>query len=119
MYILRYFIIQAISYLLDLLIFILLYSFLNFKPIFSNLLGKISTGLFSFIYHRKFTFNMKNNYYKQALRYSLSLLLNLPFSSLSIYVALFFVDNVFFAKLISDIFCMFINFLVCKKFIFI
>jgi putative flippase GtrA len=117
---LRYLIIQAIAYAIDMGLFVALLYSSPLDAFFSNILSKIAAGIFAFLVHQNFTFRVdKSNKNKtQAIRYFILLGLNVPISSMVLSSLLHVVEMAIAAKFMSDVFCVLLSFYVSKKWVF-
>jgi putative flippase GtrA len=117
---LRYLVIQLLAYVIDMGIFLLLLSLNLFDPIFSNVIGKFFAGCFAFTAHRIYTFHVSriNIVRKQAIRYFLILVINIPASSYLLGVILNLISFPFLAKFMADVLCVLISYGFAKYFIF-
>lgn len=118
---LRYLLVQLVAYFLDIGGFILLFSQANFEPILANAVSKIVAGIFAFIAHRKFTFQVADSAsnVQQWLRYFVLLTLNIPLSTLVLGIALWVVPATVLAKFIGDAVCVAITYTLSKRLVFI
>ena len=116
----NYLFIQSIAYCIDLGIFFMIFQFSNKNEIIANLLSKIISAIFSFYFLRKFVFlNFKNSLIlKQVNRFFLILILNLPISSLTIFLISKFISLAILAKFISDVLCVLLSFWLTKNYTF-
>lgn len=116
----RYFGVQLLAYCIDMGIFLIsIYSsFLG--PIASNILSKIVAGLFAFIVHRSFTFQVEKNQRekKHAFKYFLLLGLNIPLSTSLLGFILLFTDWTVAAKFIADAIIILFTFWISKTWVF-
>ena len=97
---LKYSLIQAISFGIDLLIFYNFYFFLISSIFISNFISKFISSVFSFVCHRYLTFNKKDkeNVYNSILRYYLFVILNIPITSCLTFLIDIMILNILFQK---------------------
>ncbi len=116
----RYFFIQAVLYLLDMGIFILLYHLFSFPAVWANIIGKVIASLSAFIAHRFFTFGItgQDQLVRQGASFITLLLINIPVSTLLLTLFLRGIAVPEIAKLLTDVATLGINFFLIKKFIF-
>jgi putative flippase GtrA len=116
----RYMVVQVVAYGLDLGIFYVLYRSGAAEPVVANLAGKVLSALFSFLAHRSFTFRIQGakRGIGQAVRYFSLLALSAPISSAVLAGVLLLVSNVMAAKILSDVLCALLNFLLSKHLVF-
>lgn len=117
----RYFFVQLVAYAIDMFFYIFLLTFLSINAIYANILSKFFAGLFAFFIQREFTFKFTNNQQigRQAFRYIIILLLNIPISASILYVILLYISNYIFAKFLSDVVGITISFLLSKYYTFV
>lgn len=117
---LRYTIIQLFAYLIDISVFSITLTQINFGPIGCNILSKIVAGSFALFAHRNFTFKVEKSAQtkKQAVSYFLLLGLNIPLSSMILSFFLLFIEWPIISKIISDLVCVLFSYLLCKIYIF-
>tara|TARA_R110002126_G_scaffold110918_2_gene248634 strand:- start:165957 stop:166334 length:378 start_codon:yes stop_codon:yes gene_type:complete len=117
----RYIIIQLLAYVIDMGSFLLMLGFLVFNPIAANIIGKLAGGIFAFIAHRNITFksNHKKDKAAQARRFFMLSMLNIPLSSMLLFVLLTCVPYTILAKFMADVSCVFFNYWVNKTFVFV
>lgn len=117
----RYVAVQLIAYGIDLLTFLLAFEFTFFGVLASNVFGKINAGLFAYFSHRKFTFGLEGRLFdgKQAVKYFVLLGLNIPLSTLILWLVLLFIESPVVSKLIADVISVFLTFWISKKWVFI
>lgn len=117
----RYVAIQIFAYGIDMGVYLasLYLGFLG--PIISNVLGKISAGIFAFIVHRSFTFRLdkKKHNSKQMYRYIFLLGLNIPVSSVVLGLVLLIINNPVVAKFLSDVLIVLFSFWLSNKWVFV
>jgi putative flippase GtrA len=116
----RYLLVQICAYGIDLGVFVLLIMLPGVGPIVANIISKIATGIFSFVAHRRFTFELpseRDNSY-EAARYFLLLGINVPVSSLALSIMLRIFPSEVVAKIVSDGICFLANYWISKKYVF-
>ena len=117
---LKYSLIQAISFGIDLLIFYNFYVLLISSIFISNFISKFISSLFSFVCHRYLTFNKKDkeNVYNSILRYYLFVILNIPITSCLTFLIDIMILNILVSKILADIIYFVLGYFISKKFIF-
>jgi len=116
----RYIIIQVAAYAIDMGVFLLVMEWFVVGPILSNVFAKITAGIFAFILHRKFTFEVSDKKPRaQAVKYSVLLGLNIPIASVLLALLLMFISNAIVAKFIADVACVLLTYLLSKHLIFV
>lgn len=89
-------------------------------PLTSNVLAKVASGIFAFVLHRSFTFDLRGGKHgRQALQYSILLLINIPLTSVVLALTINLIPYVVVAKFLSDVTCLALTYSVCKKYIFV
>ena len=116
----RYVIIQLLAYIIDMLVFLITLKLDLFGPIVANIFGKTSAGLFAFITHRNFTFQVSNRVdrKRQAIRYFMILGSNIPISTGILSVCLLWISEPVIAKILADCIGVVLSYLLSKHFIF-
>jgi putative flippase GtrA len=116
----KYIFVQIAAYILDIGIFLIILNFDAFGPVGANIFSKICAGCFAFFVQRRFTFNIEKPdlVSKQAIRYFLVLLINIPIASIILAFIYFWLPFSTFAKIISDVICVGFSYLLSKKFIY-
>jgi len=117
---LRYLIVQCLAYGLDLGGFLLLFSVLGTGPLPANAAGKIVAGVFAFLAHRSFTFQLtgKRPESRQVIGYCMLLTLNIPLSSAVLYGFMQFIPLTIVAKVAADAVCIGITYTLSRKYVF-
>ena len=116
----RYIITQVAAYAIDMGVYLLVMEIFFLGPLLSNFFAKIAAGVFAFILHRKFTFDLNGEKSRvQAVKYSLLLGLNIPIASAVLLLALMVISNVIVAKFIADVACVSLTYLLSKHLIFL
>jgi len=117
----RYVMIQLFAYVLDVGVFLLALHVGLFGPIISNLIGRVLAGAFAFLLHREFTFKYNDpaDRLHQAIRYLILLSANVPLSSGILAFFLMFFEDVFIAKILSDVVGVSLTFWLSKSFVFV
>jgi putative flippase GtrA len=89
------------------------------NPVSANILGKLAAGIFAFFCHKHFTFRVGcGSTSSQATRYFTLLALNIPLSSSILALELAWVNDATVAKIIADIVCLALTYLISKYFVF-
>lgn len=116
----RYFLIQLFTYIIDIGIFLLIFKIGLLGPLTCNISGKLTAGLFAFLWHRKFTFKSDDSENKasQAIRYFILLSFSVPMSSTILAIFLMFVNDPIISKILSDIMGVILTFWLSKSFVF-
>lgn len=117
----RYLLVQALAYGLDMGGFVLLSAHFEIDPLVANIVGKVLAGLFAFVAHRSFTFCVAEAGVKaqQAVRYFTLLALNIPFSAVVLGAMLSVIPMVIVAKFVADAVCISLTFWASKRFVFL
>lgn len=116
----RYFTIQLLAYGIDMGLFLVFFKLGLTGPIEANVLSKLTSGIFSFVAHRNFTFRAEEraSIGHQASRYFLLLLLNIPIASIILAFLLAWISEPVTAKFIADIVLVATNFVLSKRIVF-
>ncbi len=115
---LRYNLVQILCYLIEMAIFLILFE-MKKQLFFANFYSKIISAIMSFFAHKYFSFekNRNHNLTSEMLRYGALVAVNLVFNSLFLlFLSQFIIE--WLAKIISDICCVFINFILVRKIVF-
>ena len=117
---LRYIAIQVSAYGIDVGAFLILLTTEQVTPVFANVMAKIAAGIFAFLAHRHFTFSAARGTAAggQAVKYFALLLINIPVASAILALLLIFVYEPVLVKLVADVICVGMTYLLSKKFIF-
>jgi putative flippase GtrA len=117
---LRYLLIQVFAYGIDMGTFLFLLHFDLAGPIFANIGSKLAAGSFAFVAHRRYTFNVTESGFggRQAVRYFIVLVTNVPVASAMLVFILIWVPLPVVAKFLSDIVMVALSYVLSKKFIF-
>lgn len=116
----RYVTIQIIAYGIDMGVFLIVLNTTPSGALLANLAGKISAGIFAFLVHQSFTFRISkaDRHSRQAVRYFILLGINIPLSSLVLGAILYIISFPVIAKILSDVICVIITFLISKTWVF-
>lgn len=116
----RYLLVQVIAYSIDMGGFIFLTTYFEMPLLVANTISKIFAGIFAFLSHSKFTFNVSKEKFKgrQFFRYFLLLAINIPISALILSFVLMVAHSVVVGKFISDVIGIFFTFWLSKRFVF-
>lgn len=114
----RYVGVQVVAYAIDIGGFLVFSLFVG--PIVANVLSKVSAGIFAFLAHRRVTFEVSGHSdgRVQLVKYALLLSLNVPVSSGLLVLLLKWVSPPVFAKVVSDVFCVWLTFLASRYVVF-
>lgn len=117
---LRYAVIQILAYGLDMGGFLLLLHAQLLTPVLANAFGKLAAGILAFFCHKHFTFRVGGGpgTAGQAARYFTLLAFNTPLSSSVLALQLVWINNPVIAKVIADIVCVGVTYLLSKYFVF-
>jgi len=117
---LRYLLIQVFAYGIDMGTFLFLLHFDLAGPIIANIGSKLAAGSFAFVAHRRYTFNVAESGFagRQAVRYFIVLVTNVPVASAMLVFILIWVPLPVVAKFLSDIVMVALSYVLSKKFIF-
>jgi Predicted membrane protein len=115
---LRYNAVQILAYGLDLGSFTLLV-YVGTELIPANVAAKLVAGLFAFAMHKVFTFQKRGSgrVWREAVVYFSLLMVNIPVSS-GILAALTAILPTTAAKVMADVSCMALTFLLTRMFVF-
>ena len=115
-----YSLIQLLGFIIDLLVFYILYNKIYNSILLANFFSKFLSSYFFFMLHRNITFKKQNtkNIRLSFVKYYSFVLINIPVTSFLTFTFEFFISNVFFSKIISDVLYFFVNYFFSKKFIF-
>lgn len=121
MHFVRYLLVQVLAYILDMGVFVLLFTHFGIEPIVANMVSKVLAGLFAFVAHRNFTFcvGAAGGKAKQALRYFVLLTLNIPVSAFALGAILWVIPTAVLAKFVADVICVFFTYCLSKRFVFL
>ncbi len=116
----RYGVVQAFAFALDIGIFIALINFTSINPILSNLLGKIVAGVFGFYFQRNFVFlNSRSNLVTfQAIKFVSILFINNLLQLVMMATLINFISSEVLAKILADTASILISFCAGKYYIF-
>ena len=116
----RYFAIQLLAYGVDMGLFVFTLHFGLAGPIVANIVAKLAAGGFAFAAHRHYTFDVAGGGYikRQAVRYLILLMANVPIASALLAMILLWVPVPVFAKFLSDIVGVVLTYFLSKYFIF-
>jgi putative flippase GtrA len=117
---LRYLLVQLLAYGVDVGTFIALVSTGVAGPLVANVAGKIPAGIFAFMAHRRFTFQIRDSAraHGEALKYFVLLALNVPFSTLILKGLLTLNLPVTLAKILADVLSVGLSFTLTKYVVF-
>ena len=117
---LRYLGVQLVAYGIDMGVFLLFFQTVMLDAVFANVLGKIAAGGFALLAHRMFTFQAANQTSapRQAIGYFALLMLNIPLSSLALFLSLRAFDSAVVSKLFSDVICVAFTYALSKYLVF-
>lgn len=115
----RYVGVQVVAYAIDISGFLLFSIFIG--PVAANVLSKIGAGIFAFTVHRRVTFKVygHSDGRIQLVKYALLLSLNVPVSSGLLMLLLKWLSPPVVAKILSDVFCVWLTFLASRYIVFI
>jgi putative flippase GtrA len=115
----RYIAVQAVAYVLDMGGFILLGA-AGLGVVTANILAKLAAGSFAFVAHRHFTFGVDRRYDArgQLVKYAVLLAANVPLSSGLLVLLMRWVVSPVLAKLLADLLCVAITFLLSRHVVF-
>lgn len=116
----KYGVIQACAFSIDVVFFLIFLSFNVLNPIFSNLLAKIVSGFFGFYFQRSFVFhNSQSNLIAfQAVRFIGILIINNLVQLMIMAVLINYISSPISAKIIADTSCILLSYFASKYFIF-
>ena len=116
----RYVAVQLLCYGVDLGIFILVLEHVHASPAVANVASKLAAGLVGFSLHRLFTFRAtgQEDIARQAFKYTVLLLLNIPLTSIVLVGLLHIIPGPAYAKIVSDVICVGISFLLTRHVVF-
>ena len=116
----RYVAVQLVAYVIDLGVFIALFHAGVAGPIVANVVAKIAAGAFAFAAHRGFTFGVAGMHRigREALAYGALLALNVPVASGLLALLLLAIENATLAKIVSDVICVGLTFVLTKHGVF-
>lgn len=113
----RYVAVQLVAYGLDYGAYLLVFH-ASGNALGANVVGKIMAGAFAFVAHRLFTFRSSDGPAgAQLLRYAALLALNIPLSSLCLYVLLGWMPPLA-AKVVADVACVAVTFVLSRALVF-
>jgi putative flippase GtrA len=117
---LRYLLVQLLAYGVDVGTFIALISTGVVGPLVANVAGKIPAGIFAFMAHRRFTFQIRDSSraHREAVKYFILLALNVPFSTLILKVLLTLTLPVTLAKILADVVAVGLSFTLTRYVVF-
>jgi putative flippase GtrA len=116
----RYGLVQAFAYAIDMGGFLALLWTGLASPLVANVIAKIAAGLFAFLAHRHFTFGTgaRTNTWSQGTRYFALLGLNIPLSSGLLALMLLWIPQPPLAKFVSDVVIVAVTYWVSKLVVF-
>lgn len=114
----RYLGVQALGYLIDMGLFLLLSHAIN--PIVANIASKTVAGLFGFFANRYFTFKAHRHgrARSQLIKYAILVAANIPISSALFTLFMRWIAPLALAKFVADVICMGLNFLLSHYVVF-
>jgi putative flippase GtrA len=117
----RYLLVQVLAYGLDMGGFVLLFVHFGVAPLIANIVGKILAGVFAFVVHRHFTFEVAETGTRrqQGVRYFALLALNIPLSALVLDVVLRVIPDVVAAKFVADMISVVFTYWLSKRIVFV
>lgn len=117
----RYLLVQVLAYGLDMGGFVLLFGHFGVEPLIANIVGKILAGVFAFVVHRHFTFEVaeQGTSRQQGVRYFVLLGLNIPLSALVLDVVLRVIPIVVAAKFVADVISVIFTYWLSKRVVFV
>lgn len=117
----RYVSVQLVAYCFDMGGFLLTLK-LTAAPLIANICGKLMAGMFAFFTHRSFTFRLagQQRHHRQAVMYFALLGLNIPLSSVVLWLVLHLLKAYpVAAKFLADIICVFLSYWLSKTYVFV
>lgn len=121
MHFVRYLLVQVLAYGLDMGGFVLMFTHFGVDPLMANMTSKVLAGLFAFVAHRNFTFDVSaaGSKARQAVRYFVLLALNIPISAVVLGAVLWMIPTTVLAKLVADVICVFVTYWLSKRYVFL
>jgi putative flippase GtrA len=114
-----YIVVQIAAYAVDFSVYAVLLSTFRLSPVLSNVIAKVAAGGLAFFCHRTFTFKANTDgIARQAMLYTVLLVLNIPLSSALLSTFIFAGLGPFAAKLVADVCGVAINFALSKSIAF-
>lgn len=118
----KYLTMTAFAYGIDLSIYTACFFYMPFlHPVLASIIGKIISSIFSLFAHRFFTFKKSANQSsltQQAWRYGALVAINTPINALVFILVLGMIKNPFATKIMTDIACLSLSYLLSKYKIF-
>jgi putative flippase GtrA len=115
----KYTLIQLAAYLIDMGVFLLAVGWLPLGPLVANIVAKIAAGIFAFVLHRRFTFQISDVAPRaHAIKYFVLLSLNIPIASGALALFLLVIPHVVISKILADIVCVILTYGLSKYFVF-
>lgn len=116
----RYVAVQLVAYAIDLGVFLLLLHGAATGAVAANVAAKVAAGAFAFVAHRMFTFGVRGRDHipGQMLRYAILLALNVPLATLLLVAFSWLVSNLVIAKILADVACVGLTFLLVRHGVF-
>jgi putative flippase GtrA len=116
----RYLLVQLVAYGLDFGCFIAILEATVAGPVAANVTAKILAGLFAFMAHRGYTFQVRagGGIVSHALKYCVLLAFNVPISSTLLAGLLLVMKNAAAAKVLADAMSVGVTFLLTKHVVF-
>ena len=117
----RYVAVQAVTYGLDMGLFLLLFVVAGQGAVAANVAAKIAAGIFAFLAHRYITFEAarEGKQARQAVLYLALWSLNVPLSTGLLAIFLLLGVPAVLAKVVADVVCVGLNYWVSRNFIFV
>ena len=116
----RYVGVQAVTYGLDMGLFLFLFALAGMGAVAANVFAKICAGVFAYLAHRYFTFEVarEGKHGRQAVLYVALWSLNVPFATglLALFLVLGMPTVV--AKVIADVVCVGLNYWLSRNYVF-
>jgi len=115
----RYSFVSIISFFLDYMVYSIIYLISHGNPIIISVFVRFFTSIFNFILNKKFVFHNNEKFFTKYIKYMLSVLYVLMFSSVFLYLLIdIFRVNVYIAKPISEVLAFFLSFFLNSIFVF-
>ena len=117
----RYVAVQAVTYGLDMGLFLLFFVLMGQGAVAANVVAKIGAGVFAFLAHRYFTFEAARggDQARQAVLYVVLWSLNVPLATGLLAFFLMVDMPAVIAKVVSDVVCVGLNYWLSRKYIFV
>ena len=112
----RWLLVAGITFVSDLVIFIIIFAFTNLLLV-SNMLSFMSSTLINYYFHKYWTFKKNYASKKLVIKYIFALFISFSLNNLFLYILSHYIDSIL-SKLLISVILMPVNFMLMSKFTF-